>query len=485
MVKSLSRRNFLAASVLSGAALAVKAHAQAPHARVRGANEDIRIAVIGVGGKGTDHAKSFPKLPGVRLVAVCDADRKHTDRIVEYFKKENQSVKAYTDLRRVLDDPEIDAITTATPNHWHALIGVWACQAGKHAFIEKPVSHNIWEGRQLVAAARKYRRVVAAGTHNRSSQGLRAALQYLREGNLGKIKLARGFCYKRRPSIGKVAGPQPIPDSVDYNLWCGPAPMEPLTRTGFRTTTGISGRRPGRDIGNQGIHEMDMCRWALGEKGLAPRVFSIGGRFGYDDDGDPPTRRSPRLPSGSLIFEVRGLPRSSGGDAMDAYRGVRIGIVIECEGGYFAGGGEAAGFTTTTGSASGSSPPTAAAATTPTSSTPSGAVSARNSPPRSRRDISPAPSATLANISYRLGRHCPSREVAESVKEGAVAEAYERFLAHLEANGVDPAKVSVRLGTWLSLDTRRERFQDCPWAMEANAMLSRVYRPPFVVPEAV
>src|SRR5207247_5943878 len=148
------------------------------------------------------------------------------------LRNAGQPVEAYTDIRKLLDNKDIDAISTATPNHWHALISIWACQAGKDVYVEKPVSHNVWEGRKIVEAARKYGRIVQTGTQSRSSNGIKEAIEWVRAGNLGKIKIARGLCDKRRPSIEKTVGPQPVPDYIDYDLWCGPAQLVPTRRNG-------------------------------------------------------------------------------------------------------------------------------------------------------------------------------------------------------------------------------------------------------------
>jgi len=200
-------------------------------ARVSGANSDIRFAVVGFGGRGKDHLKEMREVKGTRLVALCDVDRATLDRELKQSEQLGEKVKGYTDVRKLLDDREIDVVTFATPNHWHSLGSIWAIQAGKDVYVEKPVSHEVWEGRQLVKAARKYNRIVQAGTQCRSSQGIAEAIQWLRQGNLGKIVRVRSLCYKRRPSIGKVSGPQPVPPGIDYDLWCGPAAKLPLMRT--------------------------------------------------------------------------------------------------------------------------------------------------------------------------------------------------------------------------------------------------------------
>jgi len=181
------------------------------HLRAAGANDDIRLATIGFNGRGGDHINEFGKVAGARYVALCDCDQKVLDRGVARFEKNNQKVAGYTDIRKLLDNKDIDAITIATPNHWHSLATIWGCQAGKDVYVEKPISHNVFEGRKCVEAAAKYKRVVQAGTQSRSDLGYHAAWDYIRQGKLGKILYARGFCYKPRPSIGKSVGPQTVP----------------------------------------------------------------------------------------------------------------------------------------------------------------------------------------------------------------------------------------------------------------------------------
>ncbi|MHC4511075.1 MAG: Gfo/Idh/MocA family oxidoreductase, partial [Planctomycetota bacterium] len=223
-MKRITRRDFVKGSIAAGAALAM------PFSRVWGANDDIHAAVVGFRGHGQNHINAYLKIPGVRVVALCDADEEVLARGVARFKARNEKVDAYVDVRKMLEDKNIDVVSTATPNHWHALVTVWACQAGKDVCVEKPVSHNMFEGRKMVEAARKYNRIVQADLDLRSNEGLVEAIRYVRQGELGEIVVVRGFCYKRRESMGKVAGPQKVPESVDYDLWCGPAPKGPLMR---------------------------------------------------------------------------------------------------------------------------------------------------------------------------------------------------------------------------------------------------------------
>ncbi|MES1194660.1 MAG: Gfo/Idh/MocA family oxidoreductase, partial [Opitutus sp.] len=219
---TLTRRTFLKTTALGLAASALSARSWA---QVAGANSDIRVAVIGLNGRGKNHLTSLAKVPGVRLVAICDVDQLVLDRTAADLAKTGLTPAKFTDIRQLLAMDGLDAVTIATPNHWHSLAGIWACAAGKDVYVEKPVSHNIWEGRQLVAAAKKYHRVVQAGTQIRSGEGLQQAVAWVRAGHLGKITASRGFCYKRRDSIGKTDQPTPVPPSINYDLWSGPAPV--------------------------------------------------------------------------------------------------------------------------------------------------------------------------------------------------------------------------------------------------------------------
>jgi len=489
-MKSVTRRRFLQSAGVITAGLSLPARAWA---QVAGANEAIGVAVVGVGGRGGAHINEFLDMPGVRLVALCDCDRRILEAGAKRLANRGLTVKTYVDYRRLLEDKEVDAISSATPNHWHALNVVWACQAGKDIYIEKPVSHNVWEGRKAVEAARKYNRIVQSGTQSRSSLALREALEWVRAGNLGKIKVARGLCYKRRPSIGKVDGPQPIPDYIDYDLWCGPALKLPLMRKRLHYDWHWVWNTGNGDIGNQGVHQMDICRWALGKDTLSPRVISIGGRFGYIDDGETPNTQIAIHDYGDalLIFEVRGLPsrpvapdeKDDAGnpvkETMDQYRGQSVGHVIECEGGYLAGlsaydnqgklirtfrdeshKGERhfANFIE--------------------------AVRSRRWQDLTADILEGHLSSALchtANISYRLGQRAEPEAIREALKTNSAAlETLGRFEEHLARNRVDLKLDKATLGVFLQMDPKTERFVG---NNEANKLLTRPYRAPFIVPE--
>ena len=479
---TISRRSFLTRSA-AGAAFASPLAAAARG--IVGAHDDLRVAVVGVRGRGNQHIRGFEKLDGVRVVALCDADKNVLHgRVTDLSKKTGREIAGYVDVRKLLEDDSIDIVSIATQNHWHSLMGIWACQAGKDVYCEKPVSHNIWEGRQLVAASEKYGRIVQCGTQSRSNPGLRDAIAFVQQGGLGEIRLSRGLCYKPRPSIGKVGAPTPIPDHIDYDLWCGPAPKAELMRAKLHYDWHWVWATGNGDLGNQGIHQMDMCRWALGEDALAPTVISVGGRLGYDDDGETPNTMVTLFdyPSAPLVFEVRGLPRKAGDKQMDRFMGAGIGCVIHCEGGWlsitsyaggvaydnageevkkFRGGGDHfANFVK--------------------------AVRSRDVADLNAPIVEGHLSSALChmgNISYRVGEVAPTRRITSAVQNDIpLAESWGRMRDHLAANRVDLDATPATLGARLRLDPETERFVDHE---AANRLAKGTYRAPFVVPAEV
>ncbi|MBZ5621437.1 MAG: Gfo/Idh/MocA family oxidoreductase [Acidobacteriia bacterium] len=490
-MNATTRRRFIQACGLGGVA---------PFSKVLGANGDIRLAIVGVGssvkigGKGKQEIGVFSKIPGVRIVALCDPEHAHLDPEVQKFKDRNEPCEAYTDVRRLLENKDIDAICVTTPNHWHSLATIWACQAGKDVYCQKPFSHNVFEGRKAVEAAQKYNRVVAATHGPRTSNSIRDAYEWVHQGNLGEMLYVQGIHYRPRISIGKVDAPQPIPKTLDYDLWSGPAPIVPPRREFLHYDWHWIWAYGDGDIGNNGVHYVDSCRWALQQQTLPERVVTIGGRFGYDDDGETPNtlitfydyRPVP------MIFEVRGLPKraeflnqnweKNSTTTMDSYLQpeLRVGVVIKCEGGYLAG---ARAFdnkgTLIKEFKSGNS---------------SGNVNFLEVM-RSRKNADLQANALdghlsaslvhLANISYRLGKETSTgqiREIAGTDRE--FADSYSRLLAHLDANEIDIKKHPITLGPFLKMDPKREKFTGA-FADRANPMLTREYRKPFVVPEKV
>jgi len=494
-MKTLNRRQFLRGSMVAPAAAAL------PAPRVRGANSDIRLGVIGVGssvkigGMGKNEIRAFLKLPGVRFTALCDCDTAHLLPEINRLREHNPSIKAYTDLRELLDDRNVDAVIVTTPNHWHALATIWACQAGKDVYVQKPTSHTIFEGRKMVEAARKYQRIVQAPHGPRERTGFAEAFAYIRHGNLGKVLYAHGLNYKPRESIGKVNGPQPIPASLNYDLWSGPADKLPLMREYLHYDWHFDWNTGNGDLGNMGIHYMDGCRWGLGQDTLPRHVMSLGGRFGYEDDGQTPNTQIIFLDyePAPIIFEVRGLPKSKAqrkatwrASDMDTHNGVQIGTVIRCENGYVTGrsGGGAAAAYDNNGKLIREFEPT-----TPDLRT--NFLDALRSR-RAQDIVAPvlqghlsAGLVHLGNISYRLGQQASGDEIRETVKgEKTLAESFDRFLAHLDANEIDLKKTPICLGPMLTFDPQQERFTG-PFGEMANMLVSRNYREPYIVPDQV
>ena len=299
-----NRRNFLkiASGAVAGASLLIR------RAGAASAIETVRVGFVGLNGRGNDHITGFAALPNVEIAALCDVDENVLNRRVEEHKNLfKHPVKPYVDYREMLKDPDIDVISIATPNHWHALMGIWACQAGKDVYVEKPCSHNVFEGRQLVEAARKYNRVVQHGTQSRSCEALREGIELLREGYIGEVYYAKGLCYKWRDTIGRapVSG---VPQGVHYDLWTGPAPLKPFTQNRFHYNWHWQWDYGNGDIGNQGVHEMDVARWGLGVA-FPTLIEAQGGHFMFDDDQETPntmvaTFKYPEQ-NKMLVFEVR------------------------------------------------------------------------------------------------------------------------------------------------------------------------------------
>jgi predicted dehydrogenase len=506
----ISRRSFLKASIATAAAFSLP---RWTWAKPEGANGDIRVAIVGLRGRGSAHIGGLGGLPGVRIVAMCDVDSEVLAKtIAGYEKKKKTKIEGYADIRKLLENKEIDAISCAIPNHWQALATVWACQAGKDVYVEKPSSHNVFEGQQAVKAAAKYNRIVQAGMQCRSSKGIRDGIAYIHSGALGKILVSRGLCYKKRDSIGKCGGPQPVPENINYDLWCGPAPMDPPRRNTKNGAVHYDWHwfwaTGNGDIGNQGVHQMDLCRWALGKTKVSPRVISIGGRFGYEDDAETPNTQIAYhdYEGAPLIFEVRGLPDKKGGKNMDKFLGASIGCVIHCENGYMVipsyseatvydkDGKKVKEFKPA--KKSKDAAPAAAGAASGVvmdfaeDSNHFGnfikAVRSRNVADQTGHIAEGQLSSALvhtANISHRLGKQAAPAEILEQIKGNRdAAETFGRFKEHLAAHDVKIDETKAVVGPWLKMDTKTQRFEGND---AANELITRNYRAPFTVPENV
>lgn len=497
----LTRRSFLKKSALATAGVAFSARSWS---QVTGANNDIRIAIAGLNGRGKELARDFRTIKGVRIVALCDVDTALLDR-------ERATARAaggvlpdtVVDFRALLPRKDIDAIAIASPNHWHALQSIWTMQAGKDVLHEKPFSHNIWEGAQILAAAKATGRIGQVNTQNRSSPAIAEALAWMREGHLGKLTLVRGLVYKRRLSIGKTTGPVPPPPTVNYDLFQGPAPLVPLRRVNFHYDWHWQWATGNGDMVAQGNHQLDVGRRILGDPGHPAGVYTIGGRFGYVDDGETPNtflvHYDYPVP---FIFEVRGLPAKpdefsrgaaiAGGlgtadklsASMDQYRGLTVGNVAHCEGGYitipskdyslaqaFDNDGkllkEFKGFASHHVNFF-------------------EAMRSRNpahlNGPFLQGHLS-SMLVHLANVSHRTGKLLTPGEIQEQIKgSNQLGEPYGRFREHLAKNNVDLDKTPARCGAPLRFDAKTEKFTG-ENAEPANKLRSRDYRAPFVVPQ--
>ena len=308
MRSDFTRRDVVGTFAKTTAGLGISALTFIGHPeRVFGANDRVRVAVCGLHGRGKDHIDGFSRVPNVEIAALCDVDE---NVLRKRLGEVSGKPQIYVDIRKLLEDKSIDAISIATPNHWHSLMAIWACQAGKDVYVEKPCSHNLWEGGQLVHAAEKYNRIVQHGTQTRSAPAMQEAIKGLHEGVLGEVYLARGLCFKRRDTIGH-APEEAVPGGVHYDLWTGPAPLKPFTRNRFHYNWHWIWDTGNGDLGNQGVHQIDVARWGLGLK-FPNRVSAVGGHFMFDDDQQTPNTLNCAfefdLPDGKrkmLEFEVR------------------------------------------------------------------------------------------------------------------------------------------------------------------------------------
>ncbi len=477
---SLSRRRFLEDSMLAtAAALLASMPRQAPAAEApqsKSPNEKLGVAVVGVRGRGGAHIRAFATRDDTEVLYLCDPDTAVLEARARGTEKlQGRRPQLVRDLRKLLEDPRVDIVSIATPNHWHALAAIWAMQAGKDVYLEKPVSHNVSEGRRIVQAAAKYGRICQTGTQCRSNPGMRQAMQLIHQGKIGTVRLARGLCYKRRRSIGP-RGTYPIPKTVDYNLWSGPAPIRPLTRPRLHYDWHWQWDYGNGDLGNQGIHQMDLCRWALQVSDIGRGVLSYGGRLGYEDAGETANTQVTVHAYGAkrIVFEVRGLETAP-------FRGAKVGIIVYGSEGYFVSPSYSGGtFFDPEGK--------------PVQTLRNGsdryhyanfleAVRSRKpqqlNAPILEGHLSSA-LCHLGNISYRLGESVVVAEAAQRLgQDQKLQETFGRFAAHLEQNGLKPDKTRIALGRRLQVDPAAETI---PGNQQAQAMLTREYRKPFVVP---
>ncbi|MEW5975686.1 MAG: Gfo/Idh/MocA family oxidoreductase [Acidobacteriota bacterium] len=440
-MKSINRRHFMVSATMATAAPFLSRAAS-----VNGANDRIRVAVVGLKGRGRDHLRGYSNLSksmNIEVAALCDVDENIlNERLSEFEKKEGKRPVAATDVRKLLDDKSIDVVSYATPNHWHALETIWSCQAGKDVYVEKPASHNIWEGRKMVEAARRYDRVVQHGTQIRSSSAIQEAMEKLHEGVIGEVYMAKGLCYKWRDTIGK-APEEPVPAGFHYDLWTGPAPKLPFTRNRYHYNWHWQWAYGNGDIGNQGVHQLDVARWGLGV-GLPKKVQSMGAHFMFDDDQETPNTLVSAFffpdQKKMITFEVRHwISNPEGGIGKEREESNAVGVLFLGSEGYM----EIPSY---------------------------GAYRVFLG---KKKEPGPANSGEgdhYANFIQAVRARKPNLLNAE-IEEGHISTT----LCHL-------ANASYRLGRTLEFDPATERFVN---DKDANKLLGRDYRKPYIVPEKV
>ncbi|TVP82026.1 MAG: gfo/Idh/MocA family oxidoreductase [Puniceicoccaceae bacterium] len=475
----MNRRSFI---IKTAAAAAFASTYNLLPARSLGANERVNIAVIGLQHKGRSLVDSFMAIPDVRVVALCDVDSKALDQAAEGVP----NVKKVRDYRRLLEMNALDAIVIVTPNHWHAAMTVAACQAGKHVYVEKPVSHCIWEGQQMCAAREKYQRIIQAGTQHLSCPSIIECGRDIRAGVYGKVRWAHCFKINLRQSVGLRKSPMPIPDHIDYNLWAGPTPMTPIYRERFHYDWHWDLRWGAGEMGNWGVHyTSDLCDM-LGWSSMPDSVMSTGGRFLWDDAADAPNMLLSAMKHQGipLTVEIRNLTIAKDSNVMPAHMGMRNGVIIMCENGLLKlsrGGGRA--FTpdgkevikTYEGNGGADHPANFIAAIR------ADKHSMLNAPIEGGHISSGI--CHLANISYRLGTQASPDEVRSRMRHYENLRAtMDAHLHQLEANEVDWSR--LKLGPQLSFDPATETFTGND-ATEANQFLRYEMRREFAVPDQV
>ncbi len=476
-MRNISRRAFLGSAVAAGAAAAL------PTGKVLGANSDIRLGFIGLGSRGSSLADSFSKMDGVRVVALAEPDREH----LEAVKEKHPDAQAFTDLRELLEQPDIDAVVIAACVHWNAVAAVWAIEAGKHVFVEKPYSHNVWESRQVVEAARRHDRIVQVGTQHRSQQFQDELRAFLHSGELGQMRSVRAVTFQlnNRGPIGLRAEPMAPPPHVDYDLWLGGAQDLPIYRDRFQYDWHWVWNTGGGDVINWGAHTLDdVCNVVLRDPGEHPSAcMAAGGRVLFNDAGETPNAFV-CLYETSLVpmsYEVFHIPVSSDQEEPGALLGTRNGFVVEFEGGFYSGGrGGGAAFDNDRNEVARFS---------------GGGDHFGNfitALREGRREILNAPVDTihfsnslghLGNAALRAGGPY-ERQKAEEVARShpSWARALAHFHQRLEANGVDPeADPNLRLSPLLGFDSASEQFAGPNATDTAQALLRREYRAPYVL----
>jgi predicted dehydrogenase len=468
----IERRDFLKTT---GKAITVGAAALALGGKILGANDRVRVAICGVRGRGNDHIHGFAHVPGVEIAALCDIDDSvRNQRLETVVKLGLPKPKPYVDVRKLLEDKDIDAISIATPNHWHSLMAIWGCQAGKDVYVEKPCSHNWFEGRQLVRAVKKYNRICQHGSQSRSNPGMIEAIHHLGDGTIGDVYLARALCFKWRGTIGHRS-PEPVPAGVNYDLWTGPAPLKPFTRNRFHYNWHWIWDTGNGEVGNQAIHEIDIARWGLGVR-FPVSVSAMGGHFLFDDD-----QETPNTLSATFYFNDSSGKRK----------------LMELEVRHWVTNHEAEIGTGAYGSSA--VPPAGLSANPPKKPLNLPSLGPKDAKTNTIGNIFYGSNGYLAIDGYDAYKTWLTDQVEPGPSGKASGDHYANFIdcvrsrraedihspieeAHISATLVHLANASYRLGRTLEFDSAQEQVIGDD---EANRLLGGTYRPPYVVPEEI
>jgi predicted dehydrogenase len=466
---SQSRRNFIKQSALASTAFGAFAISGTKSSgKIIGANERINVAVCGIKGRGAAHMGSLGRVKNVAISHLVDPDSRLFEGRKKFvssrYKNEPGCIQ---DVRKALENKDIHAVSVATPNHWHSLISIWACQAGKDVYVEKPLSHNVWEGGQLLKAAKKYGCIVQHGTQSRSDQKWANTAKEIATGKKGKLEVSLGTCHKGRGSIGFKDAKKP-PAELDFDVWTGPAPKEEYHENLVHYNWHWFWNYGNGDIGNQGVHQMDIARWMIPGAKWPKSVISVGGRFGYKDQGQTANTQLAIFDYGEslLVFEVRGLktPRNVGNKQFFGKGGQKKNVLklpgVKSPIADRGGQDNFANFIT--------------------------AVRSRKTEDLNAHVNEGHISAALChlpNVSLRLGEKQPFSKKTKAFGENKVAYEYlERMQDHLKDNGVKLDETDYIVGRHLKFDGETESFVGDD---EANALLTREYRKPYVVPAEV
>ena len=480
-MQRLNRRKFIATTLASGAVAGLPARSLFAN----NANEEIGVGFISCGGRASGLMKTFSRIPGVNITGLCDPDQDRLGAAKKRFPK----AKTWTNLRGLIEDKSIDAVVIATCNHWHCLAAIWAMEAGKDVYVEKPLSHSQWEGAQTVAAARKYQRICQLGTQQRSDPMQAEIKKFLHEEKaLGEILTARVNRYGVRGAIGKRTDPLPPPKNVDYDLWLGPAASEPLYRNKLHYDWHWDFNTGSGEMGNWGVHVLDDCRnnIFLDQVTLPKRVLGGGGRVVYNDAGESPNVHFCYFDTGNIpvVIALSNITAGTGSNKGSAHPGPGSGYMAFCEGGRFEGQrGRAVAFDKdgkTIKKFKGNS---------------GNGLHQKNfiDAVRSRdastlnADVQVGHDSTgwcnLANVTYRAGETFSYAD-AKQVEKGS--QLWGQVLGDMDklltAHGLTMESSDIKLSPLLSIDPKTEQFVGSG-AAAANQLLKREYRKGYEVPQ--